>query len=356
MSGDKSPSRKRQAVAKTSPMTPGAAPVGKILSINEIAPLDFKNADVEASYQDAIAHMKNPHMKDILYIRTKIQQLITNMLISKGYVHPPVHMFSPCADPLNHKTDTPSMLYYGQQVTLMQSLIFHKMLICALTNVDDVFWISPNIRKEMNVGDPCRYATEFTQIDFESTHLDMTSAMALIEEVLKHVVNTLADEDGKLIEKISLRKLPKITGKMKSYDAEDEAVKRKISVTKVEATLAAEEPHPFFLTNLKREAYDRRDDSTGKYLNYDVIFPVIGEVLSGAEREHTYERLQMRMVELSYPLPYFEPVLRVAKEVGLKKTAGAGFGVERLVRGVLLLDDLKKVYPFPRVPEKRIVF
>eukprot|EP00906_Rhabdomonas_costata_P012915 RCo018550 len=343
------------SVATRSPMVSGAA-VGEILSINDIKPLDFNDPEVLAAYKDAVQHMKSKQLKDVLYIRTKIQALISNLLISKGYIHPPVHMFSPCADPLNHETDTPSMLYYGQQVTLMQSLIFHKMLICALTEVDKVFWISPNIRKEVNVGNVKRYATEFTQIDFEATGMDMTSAMALIEEVIKHVVNTLAMEDAALIKRISGRELQKMTEKMKSFDAEEEAVKRGIKVNLVEKALAAEEAHPFFMTNLKREAYDRRDDATGKYMNYDVIFPIIGEVLSGAEREHTYDRLKMRMIELKYPLAYFEPVLRVAKEVGLKKTAGAGFGVERLVRGILLLDDLKEVYPFPRVPEKKIVF
>lgn len=344
-----------ESVATRSPMTAGAA-VGEILSINDIKPLDFDDPEILAAYKDAVEHMKSKRLKDILHIRTKIQSLISNLLISKGFLHPPVHMFSPCADPLNHETDTPSMGYYGQPVTLMQSLIFHKMLICALTDIEKVFWISPNIRKEMNVGNVKRYATEFTQIDFESTGLTMQSAMDLIEEVTKHVVNTLATEDAELIKTISGRELKKMTEKMKSYDAEEEAVKRGIKVNLIEKTLAGEEPHPFFMTNLKREAYDRRDDATGKYLNYDVIFPVTGEVLSGAERECTYERLRMRMVELKYPLAYFEPVLRVAKEVGLKPTAGAGFGVERLVRGVLLLDDLKEVYPFPRVPEKKIVF
>ena len=84
--------------------------------------------------------------------------------------------------------------------------------------------------------------------------------------------------------------------------------------------------------------------------------PKTGEIRSGAEREFTYERLRLRMEELGYPLSYFEPVLKLAKEHGLKPSAGAGFGIERFVRGILLLDDIADVYPFKRVPEEAIVF
>ena len=103
--------------------------------------------------------------------------------------------------------------------------------------------------------------------------------------------------------------------------------------------LRQNETQPFFLTNLIRQTYDRRDDSTGKYKNYHVLFPVVGEILSGAERECTAERLMMRMTELGYRLEYFEPILRVARVYGLSASAGAGFGVERLVRAICLLPS-----------------
>jgi len=249
------------------------------------------------------------------------------------------------------------MKYYSQKVTLSQSMIFNKMLVSALSNIQKVFWVSPNIRKEKNVKDEGRYSTEFTQIDFESTQLDRDSCLTLIEEILEVVVNTLADEEGDVIARISGRRLPKLQRPLKRYDLGDEAKARRCRESEAEDQLVLENPQqPFFLTNLKREAYDRRDDSTGKYLNYDVLFPVVGEILSGAEREHTHERLTMRMNELGYKLEYFEPILRVAREHGLKASAGAGFGIERLTRAICLLPTIQAQYPFPRVPEKLIVF
>lgn len=331
--------------------------IGQIISVSQIPPLDWTKPEIVAAFEHAVEHCRSPDLADIVRIRTKVQQIITTTLINKGFLHPPVALFSPCSDPLNHETEVPSMAYYGQTVTLSQSMIFSKMLVLALSNIDKVFWVSPNVRKELNVKKTGRYATEFTQIDFESSQLDASSCLDLIEEVITTLVNTLADDETETIARISGRRLPKIEGKMKRFDLDEEAQKRGVSQNEAEELLIAENPtHPFFLTNLKREAYDRRDDATGKYLNYDVLFPVVGEILSGGEREFTAERLTLRMQELGYNLEYFEPILRVAREHGLKSSAGAGFGIERLVRAILLLNDIQSVYPFPRIPEKPITF
>eukprot|EP00670_Eutreptiella_braarudii_P013866 CAMPEP_0174331412 /NCGR_PEP_ID=MMETSP0810-20121108/17466_1 /TAXON_ID=73025 ORGANISM="Eutreptiella gymnastica-like, Strain CCMP1594" /NCGR_SAMPLE_ID=MMETSP0810 /ASSEMBLY_ACC=CAM_ASM_000659 /LENGTH=344 /DNA_ID=CAMNT_0015447183 /DNA_START=40 /DNA_END=1074 /DNA_ORIENTATION=- len=340
--------------------------IGDIISCHQVDALDWKDPKVIEAFESACNHCRNPDLLDIVRIRTKVQHMITDCLIKKGFVHPPVALFSPCTDPLNHETEVPEMKYYSQvpemkyysqKVTLSQSMIFNKMLVSALSNIQKVFWVSPNIRKEMNVKDTGRYATEFTQIDFESTQLDFESCMNLIEEILEVIVNTLAEEEGDVIERISGRRLPKLQRPLKRYDLADEAAKLGCTQGQAEDVLVSQNPNqPFFLTNLKREAYDRREESTGKYKNYDVLFPVVGEILSGAEREHTHERLTMRMHELGYKIEYFEPILRVAKEHGLKSSAGAGFGVERLVRAICLLPSIQAVYPFPRIPEKLIVF
>jgi len=331
--------------------------IGQIISVSQIPPLEWSKPEIVAAFEHGVKHCMNPDLADIVRIRTRIQQIISNMLIQKGFLHPPVALFSPCSDPLNHETEVPSMGYYGQTVTLSQSMIFTKMLTLALSTIDKVFWVSPNVRKEKNVRVQGRYATEFTQIDFESSQLDFESCLKLIEDVIKTLVNMLAEEEGETIARISGRIMKKLTGPMKRYDLGEEATKRGMSQGDAEEAIILENPdYPFFLTNLKREAYDRRDDATGKFKNYDVLFPVVGEVLSGGEREYTCERLTMRMNELGYNLEYFEPVLRVAREHGLKSSAGAGFGVERLTRAILLLPDIQLIYPFPRIPEKPIVF
>ena len=155
--------------------------IGKKLAISEITPsLDFSSPETQETWKKTISHAKRQSLRDIIAIRSTVQDSITQTLRKREFLHPPVHLFAPCVDPLNHETESPEITYYGQTCSLMQSLIFHKMALLALTDIQDVFWISPNVRKELNVSDKKRYASEFTQIDFESSKLDMESCMQLI--------------------------------------------------------------------------------------------------------------------------------------------------------------------------------
>lgn len=333
-----------------------AEKIGSQLSISEIKAVDFQRGEIKRAWDEMIEHAKRKELKEITKIRTLVQSMIQEELMKAGFIHPPLYTFSTCVDPLNHATESAKFNYYGQECTLMQSLIFHKMAILSLTEIEKVFWISPNVRKEKFVKDKRRYSTEFTQVDFESSVLDMESCLELIEKIVIRVTNDLIDLKGDIIERISGRALKKISSKLLRFDAEEEAKRRFIDVDDLEKVLSEELEHPFILTNLKREAYDRRDEITGKYLNYDICLPKTGEILSGAEREFEADRLTMRMEELDYPLEYFEPILKLAREHGLKATTGAGFGIERWVRGILLLDDIAEVYPFKRSPEDAIIF
>lgn len=330
--------------------------IGSRLSIGEIKKTDFETTTMRETWSEMIDHAKNTRLVDILTIRTAIQNKVQSILIREGFIHPPIYLFSTCVDPLNHETESAEFSYYGQNCTLMQSLIFHKMAILSLTEIQNVFWVSPNVRKEIGTSDSKRYATEFTQIDFESSKLDMASCMALIEMIVTEVINELVENHKEIIINISGRELKPISSKLPVFDAVEEADVLGVEVNKIEKILALEQKTPFFITNLKREAYDRRDDITGKYLNFDICMPITGEILSGAEREFDSQKLKDRMIELDYPLDYFEPILKLAREVGLKPTTGAGFGLERWVRGILLLDDIAEIYPFKRQPEKPIIF
>ena len=329
-----------------------------ILSVSSITPIDFNDPATEKSWDIMLSHGKKKNLSTILKIRTLVTESIYHSLRKHGFVHPPVHIFSTCVDPLNHETEPAGFNYYGQECTLMQSLIFHKMVFLSLTGIDKVFWVSPNIRKEMHVTNKGRYATEFTQIDFESSSNDMNETMDLIEDITLELLKDLSKQYSKEIKKISGRDIESLIVSFPRIDVYEESQKRGVSPNDIESILSKELSSPFFLTNMKREAYDYRDDNSKveKFHNYDLVFPITGEVLSGGEREHSYERLKNRMEELNYPIDYFAPVLRFAKEIGLKPSSGAGFGVERLVRGILLLEDIADIYPFRRVPMERIIF
>jgi len=69
---------------------------------------------------------------------------------------------------LNHWTYPARVNYYGEEVSVTQSLIFHKILMVMLSPASQVFWASPNIRMEMRIGrKEYKYTSEFMQVDFE---------------------------------------------------------------------------------------------------------------------------------------------------------------------------------------------
>lgn len=302
------------------------------LGIEELGANTFSEED----WEEFVSHAERPELVQYLGVRTKLQQSLTNGLINFGFVHPPTYLFSTCTDPLNHETEAPAFNYYGQELSAVQSLIFHKMAILGLCGVDKVFWSSPNIRKELGVTNLGRYSTEFTQVDFEMADKTMEDGLSLIQNLANTALGTRDD--------------------FNRYDVVEYANKHNIPRSLVEQSLSKVETRPFFLTNLKREAYDRRDDRTGKYLNFDLCMPKFGEVLSGGEREWEYDRLKLRMVELGYPLHYFEPILRLAAEGKLRPSVGGGFGLERLTRAMCGVDNLVEVYPFKRLPGKKVIF
>lgn len=274
------------------------------LAVNKLATHDVSDEDIQKIKED----LYNPALHLYLRTRTQIMKIMMDTMLRHNFVHPPVYMMSSMTDPLNHDTYPAKIDYYGTEYSLNQSLIFHKMLLASVSQSSNVFWFSPNIRLEdSDNGD--KYATEFTQMDFEAFAWKNEDAIDLVHEILWEVIKEVSPTKD-----INLK----------------------------------------LLRNIKREAYDRLCPIRGKYLNFD--FEINGvEVCSGAEREFTYDELTRRMQELNYPLEYFKPILKFAHAKDLKQTAGAGIGIERLVAAIFQVP-LHEVYPFKRIPKKKIIF
>jgi asparaginyl-tRNA synthetase len=109
---------------------------------------------------------------------------------------------------------------------------------------------------------------------------------------------------------------------------------------------------PFWVTDIEREFYDREDpERPGHFRNYDLYLPEgYGEVSSGGEREWEYEVIVRKMKKAGISLEAFRPYLEVAKAGLLKPSAGAGIGVERLIRYMVGAKHIAEVQAFPRIP------
>ena len=121
-----------------------------------------------------------------------------------------------------------------------------------------------------------------------------------------------------------------------------------------EKILSENAENPFWLIDIPidvREFYDKLSDDDKTLLDMDLIYPFgFGEALSGGEREHEYERILKRMKYKKNDPEDFRWYLEIAKEFGLPRSAGCGFGVERLTRYVCGLDHIRESRLFAKVP------
>ena len=82
----------------------------------------------------------------------------------------------------------------------------------------------------------------------------------------------------------------------------------------------------------------------------DILFPGIGEIVGGSQREERLEKLEQRMEEMHIPAEEMSWYLDT-RRFGTAPHAGFGLGFERLVLFVTGMTNIRDVIPFPRTPK-----
>jgi asparaginyl-tRNA synthetase len=109
---------------------------------------------------------------------------------------------------------------------------------------------------------------------------------------------------------------------------------------------------PVILTDYPKgiKAFYMKQNPDGKTVAaMDVLFPGIGEIIGGSQREDDYEKLLARTKEVGIDPEeiwwYFD-----TRKFGSAPHAGFGLGFERLVQFVTGMGNIRDVIPFPRTP------
>ncbi len=82
----------------------------------------------------------------------------------------------------------------------------------------------------------------------------------------------------------------------------------------------------------------------------DVLFPGIGEIVGGSQREERYEMLHQKCIEFGIPPDELGWYLETRK-FGTAPHAGFGLGFERMIMFVTGMTNIRDVIPFPRTPQ-----
>lgn len=109
---------------------------------------------------------------------------------------------------------------------------------------------------------------------------------------------------------------------------------------------------PVILYNYPKniKAFYMRQNEDGKTVAaMDVLFPGIGEIIGGSQREERYDNLVQRVKELGLPEKDLWWYLELRK-FGSAPHSGFGLGFERLIQFVTGMTNIRDVIPFPRFP------
>ena len=110
---------------------------------------------------------------------------------------------------------------------------------------------------------------------------------------------------------------------------------------------------PVILTHYPKEikAFYMKQEVDGKTVRaMDVLFPGIGEIIGGSQREDDYEKLLQRTKEVGIEEESIWWYLQT-RQFGSAPHSGFGLGFERLVLFVTGMSNIRDVIPFPRTPK-----
>lgn len=287
-------------------------------------------------------------------------------------------MFSVTTLDLNNIPKTPegkvdfSKDFFGKSVSLTVSGQLEGEL--GALALGGIYTFGPTFRAE-NSNTP-RHLAEFWMIEPEVAFNDITDNMDLAEDFIKYLVryaleNNMDDLqflndmfDKELVERmkfvvendfIRLGYTEAIDILLKAKKKFDFPVSWGIDLQSEHERYLVEEHFrcPVILTDYPKEIkafYMKMNDDNKTVRAMDVLFPKIGEIIGGSEREESYEKLRKRVEELHIPEKDVWWYLETRK-FGSAPHSGFGLGFERLLLFVTGMTNIRDVIPFPRTPQ-----
>ncbi|MEI8201670.1 MAG: asparagine--tRNA ligase [Bacteroidota bacterium] len=261
--------------------------------------------------------------------------------------------------------------FFGKETNLTVSGQLEAELgALALSNV---YTFGPTFRAE-NSNTP-RHLAEFWMIEPEMAFYEIQDNMDLAEECLKYIIRYVLDHNlpdleflNKMYDKELIERLKSVIEVEFIRLSYTEAVEILIKSGqkfefKVEWGIDLQSEHerylvekhfgkPVILTDYPRDikAFYMKQNEDGKTVRaMDILFPKIGEIVGGSQREENYDKLLNRIHEMNIPEKDVWWYLDT-RRYGTAPHSGFGLGFERLVLFVTGMANIRDVIPFPRTP------
>lgn len=265
--------------------------------------------------------------------------------------------------------------FFGKQTSLTVSGQLEGEL--AAMALGSIYTFGPTFRAE-NSNTP-RHLAEFWMIEPEVAFNEIDENMQLAEDFIKYCLQWALDHcaddiqflndmfDKELVDRLHFvlkQKFIRLTYTEGVKILEDAVAKGRKFEFPIYwgADLASEherylvEEHfecPVILTDYPKEIksfYMKQNDDGKTVRAMDVLFPKIGEIIGGSQREEDYDKLSNRAHEMGVPTKDIWWYLDT-RRFGTAPHSGFGLGFERLLLFVTGMANIRDVIPFPRSPK-----
>jgi asparaginyl-tRNA synthetase len=280
--------------------------------------------------------------------------------------------------------------FFGKETNLTVSGQLEAEL--AALALSKVYTFGPTFRAENS--NTSRHLAEFWMIEPEVAFFDNNDNMDLAEEMLKYLVGYALEHCADDLEFLDKRLKDEEKSKKLEERSEMELIEKlnfvvenefeRITYTEAIQILRNSKPNkkkrfayviegwgadlqseherylvekhfkkPVFIVDYPKEikAFYMKMNEDGKTVRaMDVLFPQIGEIIGGSQREENYDLLVARMKEMEIPEKDMWWYLETRK-FGTVPHSGYGLGFERFVQFVTGMSNIRDVIPFPRTPK-----
>ncbi len=356
-------------------------------------PLQKKGHSLEFLREIAHLRPRTNTFSAVLRIRHAMAFAIHNYFNKEGffYLHTPIVTASDCegAGQMFQVTtldlkDTPkdetgtvdfAQDFFGKPANLTVSGQLEGEL--GAMALGSIYTFGPTFRAE-NSNTP-RHLAEFWMIEPEVAFNDINDNMDLAEDFLKYLIKYALENckddlefmnqmwDKELLERLNFVlnndfiRLSYTDGVKILEDAVAKGHKFEFPVSwgidlQSEHERYLVEQHfkcPVILTDYPKDikAFYMKQNEDGKTVRaMDVLFPKIGEIIGGSEREADYDKLKNRIEEMEIPMKDMWWYLDTRK-YGTAPHSGFGLGFERLLLFVTGMANIRDVIPFARTPK-----
>ena len=237
-----------------------------------------------------------------------------------------------------------------------------------------IYTFGPTFRAE-NSNTP-RHLAEFWMIEPEMAFYEIEENMDLAEEFIKYCVKYALDNcmddlrflndmfDKELIERLQgvinteFKRITYTEGidiLLKSGKNFEYPVSWGVDLQSEHERYLVEEyfKRPVIVTDYPKDIkafYMKQNDDGKTVRGMDVLFPNIGEIIGGSQREEGLDKLNRRIAELGMDTRNLEWYIDT-RRFGTAPHSGFGLGFERLLLFVTGMANIRDVIPFPRTPK-----